>query len=42
MVAPSLVRRYARNQQIDLGVADQEIVLHYALGLLHEVGLVGV
>lgn len=42
MLAPSFVRRYARNQQIDLDVADQEIVLHYALGLLNEVGLLGV
>jgi predicted nucleotidyltransferase component of viral defense system len=42
VIAPQLVRRYAHNQQIDLDVADQEIVLHYALGLLNQVGLVGV
>jgi hypothetical protein len=35
MVAPQLIRRYAYNQRIDLQVADQEIVLHYALGLLN-------
>jgi Nucleotidyl transferase AbiEii toxin, Type IV TA system len=41
MIAPQLVRRYAFNQQIDLEVADQEIVLHYALKLLNQQGLVG-
>lgn len=41
MVPPQLVRRYARNQQIEIDVADQEVVLHYALGLLNEVGLLG-
>lgn len=41
MVPPQLVRRYARNQQVGLDVADQEIVLHYALTLLNEAGLVG-
>lgn len=41
MIAPQLVRRYAFNQQIGLDVADQEIVLHYALALLNEAGLVG-
>lgn len=41
MVPPQLVRRYARNQQIEIDVADQEVVMHYALGLLNEVGLVG-
>jgi predicted nucleotidyltransferase component of viral defense system len=42
MVTPQLVRRYAFNQQIGLDVADQEIVLHYALKLLNLAGLVGI
>jgi hypothetical protein len=42
MVPAQLIRRYARNQQVDLRVADQEIVLHYALALLNQVDLVGV
>jgi hypothetical protein len=41
MIASQLVRRYALNQQIAPEVADQEIVLHYALKLLNEQGLVG-
>lgn len=41
MVDRQLVRRYAHNQQIDLEVADQEIVLHYTLALLNDVGIVG-
>ena len=41
MVPRAFVRQYAVNQQIEEDVADQEIVLHYALALLNEVGLVG-
>lgn len=41
MVPRAFVRQYAVSQQIDEAVADQEIVLHYALALLNEVGLVG-
>jgi uncharacterized protein len=41
MIQRQFVRRYAHNQQIDIDVADQEIVLHYALALLNEAGLVG-
>ncbi len=41
MIPLQLVRRYAHNQQVDLEVADQEIVLHYALGLLNQARLVG-
>lgn len=41
MVARQLVRRYAHNNQIAADVADQEIVLHYALGLLNNAGLLG-
>lgn len=41
MVPLAFVRQYAVSQQIDEPVADQEIVLHYALALLNEVGLVG-
>jgi predicted nucleotidyltransferase component of viral defense system len=41
MIPPQLVRRYAHNQQVALEVADQEIVLHYALGLLNQAGLTG-
>jgi uncharacterized protein len=40
MVARAFVRQYAVSQQIDEAVADQEIVLHYALALLNEIGLV--
>jgi predicted nucleotidyltransferase component of viral defense system len=42
MVPAQLIRRYARNQQVYLRAADQEIVLHYALALLNQVDLVGV
>ncbi len=41
MVPLAYVRQFATNQQIDLDVADQEIVLHYMLGLLAEAGLMG-
>jgi predicted nucleotidyltransferase component of viral defense system len=41
MIPLQLVRRYAHNQQVDLEVADQEVVLHYALGLLNQAQLVG-
>ena len=41
MVPSAFVRQFAVSQQIDLDVADQEIVLHYALALLNEVGLLG-
>jgi uncharacterized protein len=41
MVPKAFVRQYAVSQQIDETVADQEIVLHYALALLNEIGLVG-
>jgi hypothetical protein len=37
----ALVRQYAVGQQIDLAVADQEIVLHYVLALLNAEGLIG-
>jgi uncharacterized protein len=35
MLPPALVRQYAVGQNIDVAVADQEIVLHYALALLN-------
>ena len=41
MIPLQLVRRYAHNQQVAFEVADQEIVLHYALGLLNQAQLVG-
>jgi uncharacterized protein len=41
MVPSAFVRQFAVSQQIDLDVADQEIVLHYALALLNEAGLLG-
>jgi len=41
MIGLAFVRQFAAGQQIDLEIADQEIVLHYALALLNEVGLVG-
>ena len=41
MVPLAIVRQYAVGQQIAYEVADQEIVLHYALRLLNEAGLVG-
>jgi predicted nucleotidyltransferase component of viral defense system len=41
MVAPAFVRQFAVSQGIGLEVADQEIVLHYALALLNEGGLIG-
>jgi uncharacterized protein len=41
MLPPALVRQYAVGQRIDVSVADQEIVLHYALALLNAHGLIG-
>jgi predicted nucleotidyltransferase component of viral defense system len=41
VIPVALVRQYAAGQQIDYEVADQEVVLHYALALLVESGLVG-
>lgn len=41
MVPLAIVRQYAVGQQIAYEVADQEIVLHYALALLNEAGIVG-
>jgi uncharacterized protein len=41
MVPLAIVRQYATGQQIAYEVADQEIVLHYALRLLSDAGLVG-
>jgi len=41
MVAPATVRQFAHGQSITAEVADQEIVLHYALALLNEAGLIG-
>ncbi|MFN2488261.1 MAG: hypothetical protein ABR529_00660 [Actinomycetota bacterium] len=39
MVPLAIVRQFAAGQQIGIDVADQEIVLHYVLELLNEVGL---
>jgi hypothetical protein len=41
MLPLALVRQYAVGQHIDVAVADQEIVLHYALALLNAQGLIG-
>lgn len=41
MLAQATIRQYAVGQRIDAEVADQEIVLHYALALLNEAGLTG-
>lgn len=41
MLARQVVRQYAAGQRIALEVADQEVVLHYALALLNEAGLLG-
>jgi len=41
VVPLAIVRQYAVGQQIAYEVADQENVLHYALGLLNDAGLVG-
>lgn len=41
MIGQAFVRQFAAGQHIDLDVADQEVVLHYALALLNEVKLVG-
>jgi uncharacterized protein len=41
MLTQAAIRLYAVGQPIDAEVADQEVVLHYALALLHEAGLTG-
>jgi predicted nucleotidyltransferase component of viral defense system len=41
VIAPAILRQYATGQHISLEVADQEVVLHYALALLNDAGLVG-
>jgi uncharacterized protein len=41
MVPQAFVRQFAAGQKIDLDVADQEVVLYYALTLLNEIGLIG-
>lgn len=41
MLPLALVRQYAVSQQIDVAVADQEVVLHYALALLNTANLIG-
>jgi hypothetical protein len=41
MVPQAFVRQFAAGQKIDLDVADQEVILYYALALLNEIGLVG-
>lgn len=41
MLARQLVRQYAAGQGIAMEVADQEVVLHYALAFLNEAGLIG-
>lgn len=41
MVPLAVVRQFAAGQRIGVDVADQEIVLHYALELLNEAGLTG-
>jgi hypothetical protein len=41
MVPQAFVLQFAAGQKIDLDVADQEVVLHYALTRLNEIGLVG-
>lgn len=41
MISQAFVRQFAAGQKIDLDVADQEVVLHYALARLNEIGLVG-
>lgn len=41
MIAQAFVRQFAAGQKIDLDVADQEVILHYALARLNEIGLVG-
>jgi len=41
MLTQAVIRQYAVGQRIDTEVADQEVVLHYALALLAEAGLTG-
>jgi predicted nucleotidyltransferase component of viral defense system len=41
MIPNAIIRQYAAGQQIDADVAGQDIVLHYALALLNEAGLLG-
>jgi predicted nucleotidyltransferase component of viral defense system len=41
MIPNAIIRQYAAGQQIDAEVAGQDIILHYALALLNEAGLLG-
>lgn len=41
MLSRQIIRQYAAGQNIALEVADQEVVLHYALAMLNEAGLLG-
>jgi predicted nucleotidyltransferase component of viral defense system len=41
MIPHAVIRSYAVSAQVDADVAAQDVVLHYALALLHEAGLVG-
>ncbi len=41
MIPQAILRQFAHGQEIDLEVADQDVVLLYALNLLNEGGLVG-
>lgn len=41
MIPNAIIRQYAVGQQVDAEVAGQDVVLHYALALLNEAGLIG-
>lgn len=41
MLPRQAIRQYAAGQRIAVEVADQEVVLHYALAFLNEAGLIG-
>ncbi|MHB1807908.1 MAG: nucleotidyl transferase AbiEii/AbiGii toxin family protein [Solirubrobacteraceae bacterium] len=41
MIPVAVIRSYAVGAQVEADVAGQDIVLHYALALLHEAGLIG-
>ena len=41
MISNAIIRQYAVGQQVDVEVAGQDVVLHYALALLNEAGLIG-
>jgi uncharacterized protein len=41
MIPNAVIRQYAVGQQVDIEVAGQDIVLHYALALLNEASLIG-